>query len=140
MATINGNDVAIYLNNGDFATPDWELVVCQAEATIQITAESVETTTKCDNGVMSARPGKVSWTITGQGQVKATPDAGEHSAEEVAALILAKTTSEWAYKNAGSTKGYRGEGFLTSFEEVANTDQDMTFSFTIQGSGALTQF
>lgn len=138
MATINGNDVTIYLNNGTDGAPDWELIVCNTESSIQITSETVDTTTKCDDGVQSTIPGKVSWSISGQGQVKGTPDAGEHTAAELAAFILAGTSKQWAYKNAASDYGYKGNGILTSFEEVANADQPCTYSFTIQGSGALT--
>lgn len=138
ISLLNGNDTSIYLNTGTSGSPTWKLVTCAEQSNFQFTTDVVDTTTKCNDGVQSSRPGKSSWTMSFTGKINTSPDTGEVSADDVISLASAKTVKEWAFKNAGATRGYSGEAVITSYQEDANANEDMTFQISLTGNGELT--
>jgi predicted secreted protein len=129
--TVNGRLIKIFTD--DVA------VTCLTNATIEMTMEPRESTCKDDSGnAASFLAGRTSWTMGGEGKF-AFDSANGFS--ELYAFWLAGTEVDVSFQSTvAGDKGYEGSGFITSLSADTPDNEDSTFSFTIQGSGALSEF
>ena len=129
--TVNGRLIKIYV--ADTA------VTCQTNSTLEMTMEPRESTCKDDSGnAASFLAGRTSWTMGGEAKL-AFDAAKGFSALYTAWTAGTELDVAWQSTVAGD-KGYEGTGFITSLSADTPDNEDSTFSFTIQGSGALTEF
>lgn len=120
-------------------TVDGENIYHEISATLSMELETKERETKDTSG-KEYRAGSDSWTISGNGlQVEETTST-EHPFNALVTKFQAK--SEVTVEFSTGTSGdyyYSGQGLITSLEVTAEVGEDPTASYTIQGTGALTQ-
>lgn len=129
--TVNGRLIKIYVDN--------TAVTCQTNSTLEMTMEPRESTCKDTVGNAAAfLAGRTSWTMGGEAKLAFDATKG------FSALYTAwknGTQLTLAFQSTVSgDKGYSGVGFITSLSADTPDNEDSTFSFSIQGSGALTEF
>jgi len=129
--TVNGRIIKIFV--------DSTAVTCQTNSTIEMTMEPRESTCKDTVGNAAAfLAGRTSWTLGGEAKLAFDATKG-FSALYTAWKNGTTLNVAWQSTVAGD-KGYSGSGFLTSLSGDTPDNEDSTFSFTIQGSGALNEF
>lgn len=129
--TVNGRLIKIFVDN--------TAVTCQTNSTIEMTMEPRESTCKDTVGNAAAfLAGRTSWTLGGEAKLAFDATKG-FSALYTAWKNGSTLNVAWQSTVAGD-KGYSGSGFLTSLSGDTPDNEDSTFSFTIQGSGALNEF
>lgn len=129
--TVNGRLIKIFVGN--------TAVTCQTNSTIEMTMEPRESTCKDNTGnAASFLAGRTSWTLGGE--AKLAFDATYGWSALFAAWKNGTTLSVAWQSTVAGDKGYSGSGLLTSLSGDTPDNEDSTFSFSIQGSGALTEF
>ena len=104
------------------------VVTCLTDANLNISVESRDTTCKDTDSYNSSLPGRVSWTMGG-------------SAMFAYALINTGATATVKIgTNVTGDKTWSGTAFFTSLSlSSAGSDENVTFDFELQGTGALTE-
>lgn len=135
-SVMNSTDVVIRIGT-DGAT--YETVGKMTSASLSVTMGTRDVSTKDSAGWMEVLEGQKSWTLSGEGLVvynntgKATPD-------DIYTHLSARTL---IYIEFGSEdtdeKYYSGTGYFTEFSTDAGFEDNATFSFSFQGTAALTQ-
>ncbi len=129
--TVNGRIIKIFV--------DSTAVTCQTNSTIEMTMEPRESTCKDTVGNAAAfLAGRTSWTLGGEAKLAFDATKG-FSALYTAWKNGSSLAVAWQSTVAGD-KGYSGTGFITSLSGDTPDNEDSTFSFSIQGSGALNEF
>jgi predicted secreted protein len=129
--TVNGRIIKIFV--------DSTAVTCQTNSTIEMTMEPRESTCKDTVGNAAAfLAGRTSWTLGGEAKLAFDATKG-FSALYTAWKNGSTLAVAWQSTVAGD-KGYSGTGFITSLSGDTPDNEDSTFSFSIQGSGALNEF
>jgi len=133
---MNSSDVVIRIGT-DGAT--YETVGKMTSANLSVSVETRDTTNKDSGAWNESLVGMKSWTLSGEGLVvynnsgKATPDdiyTYLNNRTEVHIEFGSETADEIYYS---------GQGFITEFSNDSGFEDNATFSFTLQGNGALTQ-
>jgi hypothetical protein len=136
----DGKTVGIYIST-NLTTPAWKLAVCLTSNNFSRKADTMDTSSKCDNGWSSFKPGRRSWSISGEGLAAAEPATNRMSYQEIDAIFLAGV--EVLVKVAdspttGTNVDYSGHAVLTSLEETYNDNDSVKFTFEFTGKGAYT--
>lgn len=107
--------------------------------TLKVDLELKELRTKDTNGKEKS-PGDISWSVDGDGLV-VIDDSVEnaHTSEDILGIVLSKKIVDVVIKSpmAGLTKTYSGKAFITSFSLGAPAGDNVTYSYSLTGSGNL---
>lgn len=133
---MNSSDVVIRIGT-DGST--FTTIGKMTSASLSVSVETRDTTNKDSGAWNESLVGMKSWTLSGEGLVvysntgKATPD-------DVYTYLNDRTE---IYIEFGSETAdeiyYSGQGFITEFTNDSGFEDNATFSFSVQGNGALTQ-
>lgn len=134
MAYEKGVSVLLKVNTGTDLLPVWTAVGGQRGATLNRSADTIETTSKDSTGYKSYAYGFKDWSIDADGLL-VTDDAGYGELEDA---FIAGTTIKVDVVMASGDK-YSGDVIITDFPIEAPYDDMTTYSVTLQGSGALTK-
>jgi len=133
MATteiINGTSLVLYIG---------AVAVGSATGhTLSVQMATRDATTKSSDGWAAKLAGLRSWTASGSGFVCF---ADTYGYEELQAAVIARTavTVKLSTEVAGDTY-YSGSGYLTGIDLDAPVEESSTYTFTIEGTGALTPY
>lgn len=135
-SVMNSTDVVIRIGT-DGVT--YETIGKMTNASLSVTMGTRDVSTKDSAGWMEVLEGQKSWTLSGEGLVvynnsgKATPDDiyGYLSGRTLLYVEFGSTATDEAY--------YSGTGYVTEFSTDAGVEDNVTFSFSFQGTGTLTQ-
>lgn len=135
-SVMNATDVVIQFSEDNVT---YETVGKMTSASLSISMATRDTSTKDSAGWMEVLEGQKSWTLSGDGLVvynlsgKSTPDD----------LFTHLADRDNLYVKFGSTStdeiAYSGRGFITEFSNEAGFEDNVTYSFSFQGTGTLTQ-
>jgi len=130
MAKINGTLVAV-LSGSD-------KILHSTNATLTSSRNLFDITTKDDGGWAKHDQGMGSWEITGEGKHD-TAGSGVTPNEILAAIIArtADTVIKFVTNDPTSTVGWTGNGTYQTITVTGPLEDAVTFSFRIQGNGAL---
>lgn len=129
---IAGVDILLKVNTGTKEVPVWTVVAGQRSATLKMTTESINVTSKTNYGWADTIPSVRSWSIEGEGLIE-IGDAGFEVLEN-AFFNRKQVTCQIAMP---SGLNYKGLSTLKDFSYNMNHDSEATASFTLEGSGAL---
>lgn len=137
MAAFNGNILNVYISTDAGVTK--KLAVCLSSAELSVETNQVDTTSKCNDGWTSSKPGNKSWTLSGEGFAERdSATAGQLSSKEFFDLWDSDTEFTIYWKDAnGSYRNYSGTAYIGSLTETANTDEMVTYSVEFIGTGTL---
>jgi TP901-1 family phage major tail protein len=134
---MNGTDVILAISTDSGTT--YTTVGKATSASLQMNMEVRDVTTKDSAGWRELLGGLKSWSLSGEGMVtyNLTSKAG------FADLFGHMNSRTRLYFRFGSTtsgeKQYKGHGYLTSLSQDGGVEDNNSFSFSIEGDGALTE-
>jgi len=136
MAIVNATDVIIKINTTAGSTPADVILHCTS-ASLSISRELRDSTTKSSAGFSESLAGLKSWEISGDGFTDfVTAGSNDINTTEIITEMLSATPSvEVSFGN--SQKTYTGEAFITSFSIDAGVEENSTYSLSLTGTGAL---
>lgn len=133
---MNSTDVVIRISADDVT---YETIGKMTSASLSVTMATRDISTKDSAGWSEVLEGQKAWTLSGEGLVvysntgKATPDD----------LFTFLNNRTKVYIEFGSTTSteifYSGQGYFTEFSNDAGFEDNVTYSFSFQGTGTLTQ-
>lgn len=130
MSKFNGSLIKILV--GASAIEDLE------ECTLTIDGETIDVTTKDSNGWTERLHGVKSWSMAGSGILDWAATEG---ADEIYDDLVNGTTATFKF-GGSAVSGHSeisGTGLYTNLEISAPKEDKVSFSFSIEGSGALTK-
>ena len=135
-AIMNATDVLIQFST-DGTT--YDEVGRMTNASLSISMETRDTSTKDSAGWRELLEGQKSWSLSGDGLVVYSL-AGAEGFADLFGYLGGRTN---LYVKFGSTasgeKYYSGRGFVTSLDQEAGVEDNVTFSFSFEGTGVLTE-
>ena len=125
MAAIKGLDVLIKVGS--------TVVGGQRNASLEMSAETIDTTVKTTGGWAAKIPGIKSWTSSCDG-VYFVDDAGLEAAQ---AAFMNGTEVKLDFSNS-SGLAYSGQAVITSMSVEAGQEDIVSYTISFEGTGALT--
>ena len=125
MAAIKGLDVLIKVGS--------QVVGGQRNASLEMSAETIDTTVKSTGGWAAKIPGIKSWTSSCDG-VYFLDDAGLQAAQ---AAFMNGTEVKLDFSNS-SGLAYSGQAVITSMSVEAGQEDIVSYTISFEGTGALT--
>ena len=108
-------------------------------ASLSVSMETRDTSNKDSAGWRELLEGQKSWSLSGDGLVTYNI-ASADGYSDLWGYLTARTK---LYVKFGSTttdeKYYSGQGFLTSLDQEAGMEDNVTYSFSFEGTAALTE-
>lgn len=132
MAIVNATDIVVKINTTAGSSPTAEILHCTS-ASLSISREMRDSTTKSSQGWSESLAGLKSWEISGDGFVDFS---GTNNVDAlITEMLSASPAVEVSFGTAGQT--YTGEAFITSISIDSGVEENATYSLTLQGTGAL---
>ena len=125
MAAIKGLDVLIKVGS--------QVVGGQRNASLEMSAETIDTTVKTTGGWASKIPGMKSWTSSCDG-VYFVDDAGLEAAQTA---FMNGTAVSLEFSNSNGLS-YSGQAVITSMSVEAGQEDIVSYTISFEGTGALT--
>ena len=125
MAAIKGLDVLIKVGS--------QVVGGQRNASLEMSAETIDTTVKSTGGWASKIPGIKSWTSSCDG-VYFVDDAGLEAAQTA---FMNGTAVSLEFSNSNGLS-YSGQAVITSMSVEAGQEDIVSYTISFEGTGALT--
>lgn len=148
MATtgkIRSNAINVYVSTltGDSidtdATDDtFDIIASSTSGTFSGELETLDATTKDNDGARSILVSAINWSISCEGLVHFGDDTDKLRPTELFDIWNNKTQVRvaWSTGVTGDTF-YYGNGYITSYEESAGLNEIASFSITIEGDGGI---
>ena len=125
MSAIKGLDVLIKVGT--------QVVGGQRTATLEMSAETIDTTVKSTGGWAAKIPGMKSWTSSCDG-VYFLDDAGLEAAQTA---FMNGTAVQLDFSNSAGL-AYSGQAVITSMSVEAGQEDIVSYTISFEGTGALT--
>jgi TP901-1 family phage major tail protein len=135
MAIINATDVVLKIDTA--AGTSYESVLYATSASLSISRELRDSTTKDSSGFSESLAGLMSWELSSDSFVNFATATGLQS-DELITEMLSGTPEVTVQFGVVGTKSYTGSAFITSISMDAGVEENATFSVTLQGTGQLT--
>ena len=133
---MNATDVVIQFST-DGAT--YSTVGRCTSASLSVSMETRDTSNKDSQGWRELLEAQKSWSLSGHGLLTYNLASGD-GYSDLWGYVTGRTK---IYVKFGSTdtdeKYYSGQGFLTSLDQEAGMEDNVTYSFSFEGTGALTE-
>lgn len=139
-AKIAAKGVAIYIST-NLTTPAYLLAVCLTTNSFDRKRDTIDVSSKCDDGSANFESGRLNWSVKGEGFAMSTPSTGRMSYNELDAIILSGDTVLIKVADDPTTPvsvGYSGQAILTSLTEQYPDNEYVKFNFEFQGKGLYT--
>lgn len=131
MALINGTNLVIKVGGNP--------ILKATTASIEISVDLPDATTKDSQGWSEFFAGVRSWTLSSDGLIDYETSTSVETDELVAMLIARTAVSvEFSTSTAGDMK-LSGSAFVSSISQTADMESPSGWSVSFQGTGALTQ-
>jgi len=135
-AIMNATDVLIQFST-DGAT--YDEVGRMTNASLSISMETRDTSNKDSAGFRELLSGQRSWSLAGDGLVVYSL-TGADGYSDLFGYWNNRTNLYIKFGSvSGGEKNYSGRGFITSLDQEAGVEDNATFSFSLEGTGALTE-
>jgi len=135
-AIMNATDVLIQFST-DGTT--YDEVGRMTSASLSISMETRDTSTKDSAGWRELLEGQKSWSLSGDGLVVYSL-TGADGFSDLYGYLNGRTNLYVKFGSVGTgEKVYSGRGFITSLDQEAGVEDNTTFSFSFEGTGALAE-
>lgn len=128
----NGTDVLVFVQDTQ--------VAASTNCTLNLNMDTFDVTSKDSGGKRQIKPGTSSWSV--DGDFFDSVGSSNYEFTDFVTLVNARTLVSIRIDNTsliGSTGTYyTGQGYLTSVNQTSPTEDSVTGSFTIEGTGTLT--
>ena len=135
---MNSTDVVIQISE-DGGT-SYDIIGRCTSASLSVSMETRDVTTKESSGFAEHLEGLKSFTLSGDGLVTYSISGDFDTPDDLYTLLNNRTKVKLKFGSTTSGEiDYTGDAFLTSYEQEAGVEENVTYSFSFQGTGALTQ-
>jgi len=135
---MNSTDVVIQISE-DSGT-SYDIIGRATSASLSVSMETRETTTKDSAGWQENLEGLKSWSLSGDGLVTYSITGDYDTPDDLFTLLNNRTLVKVKFGSATSGEiDYTGDAYLVSYEQEAGVEENVTYSFSFTGTGALTQ-
>jgi TP901-1 family phage major tail protein len=134
---MNSTDVVIQIST-DGST--YDIIGRATSASLSVSMETRDTTTKDSAGWQENLEGLKNWSLSGDGLVTYSISGEYETPDELFTILSNRTAID--VKFGSMTTGeidYSGKAYLVSYEQEAGVEENVTYSFSITGTGVLTQ-
>lgn len=135
---MNATDVVIQISEDSGTT--YDIIGRCTSASLSVSMETRDTTTKDSSGWSEKLEGLKSWSLSGDGLVTYSISGDYDSPDSLFTLLSNRTLVK--VKFGSTTSGeidYTGDAYLTSYEQEAAVEDNVTYSFSFEGTSTLTQ-
>lgn len=135
---MNSTDVVIQISEDDGLS--YDIVGRCTSASLSSSMDTRDTTSKDSAGWSEKLEALKSWSLSGDGLVTYSI-TGDYDTPDALFTIMSNRTKV-KVKFGSTVSGeidYTGDAFLTSYEQEAGVEDNVTYSFSFEGTGALTQ-
>ena len=135
---MNSTDVVIQISEDDGST--YDIVGRATSASLSVSMETRDTTTKDSAGWQENLEGLKNWSLSGDGLVTYSISGEYDTPDDLFTLLSNRTLVKVKFGSATSGEvDYTGDAYLTSYEQEAGVEENVSFSFGLTGTGVLTQ-
>ena len=135
---MNSTDVVIQISE-DSGT-SYDIIGRATSASLSVSMETRETTTKDSAGWQENLEGLKSWSLSGDGLVTYSITGDYDTPDDLFTLLNSRTLVKVKFGSATSGEiDYTGDAYLVSYEQEAGVEENVTYSFSFTGTGTLTQ-
>ena len=135
---MNSTDVVIQISE-DSGT-SYDIIGRATSASLSVSMETRETTTKDSAGWQENLEGLKSWSLSGDGLVTYSITGEYDTPDDLFTLLNNRTLVKVKFGSATSGEiDYTGDAYLVSYEQEAGVEENVTYSFGFTGTGVLTQ-
>jgi len=134
---MNSTDVVIQIST-DGST--YDIIGRATSASLSVSMETRDITTKDSAGWQENLEGLKNWSLSGDGLVTYSISGEYETPDELFTILNNRTAID--VKFGSMTTGeidYSGKAYLVSYEQEAGVEENVTYSFSITGTGVLTQ-
>ncbi len=139
MAIVNATDVVLKIDVT--AATSYVKILHSTSASLSISREMRDSTTKDSQAFSQSLAGLVSWELSGDGFVDFASDAALETDELITQMLKGTGTNTddpkvtVQFGVAGNV--YTGSAFITSISLDAGVEENATYSISLQGTGSL---
>ena len=143
MARFNGNELVLAIGDGTVTTPAPLKFAYAETSTISFSNSLIDVTTKDSSSWEEMISGRKSFTISASGVADFDDVTSATSTEQFSDLALAGTLVAFTFQRpgtgltAGKLEGWKGDAFIESFDVDAPSDDKVTYSVSLKGTGEL---
>lgn len=135
---MNATDVVIQISEDSGTT--YDIIGRCTSASLSVSMETRDTTTKDSAGWSEKLEGLKSWSLSGDGLVTYSISGDYDSPDALFTLLSNRTLVKVKFGSATSGEiDYTGDAYLTSYEQEAGVEDNVTYSFSFEGTSTLTQ-
>lgn len=135
---MNATDVVIQISEDGGTT--YDVIGRCTSASLSVSMETRDTTTKDSAGWQENLEGLKSWSVSGDGLVTYSVGTDEDGPNDLFTLLSNRTKVKIKFGSTTTDElDYTGDAFLVSYEQEAGVEDNVTYSFSFTGTGALTQ-
>lgn len=132
MAIINARNVKLYYG------AEQALIAHCTNAQLSVSVEMMGATTKDSDGWDESLPGKRSWTMSGDFFYDRAPGSGNIAPSTLFdACINREKFKVWFSQKVTGTEQYSGDCYIESIDISAGLNDNVSFSITLKGTGAI---
>ena len=135
---MNSTDVVIQISEDDGTS--YDIIGRATSASLSVSMETRDITTKDSAGWQENLEGLKNWSLSGDGLVTYSISGEYETPDELFTILSNRTAID--VKFGSMTTGeidYSGKAYLVSYEQEAGVEENVTYSFSITGTGVLTQ-
>ena len=134
---MNSTDVVIQISTDGSS---YDIVGRATSASLSVSMETRSTTTKDSAGWDENLEGLKSWSLSGDGLVTYSIANDYETPDELFTILNNRTAIDVKFGSMTSGEiDYSGKAYLVSYEQEAGVEENVTYSFSITGTGVLTQ-
>ena len=134
---MNSTDVVIQVSSDGGVT--YEIIGKMDTASLSVSMATRDVSSKDSAGWQEILEGQKSWSLSGSGLVVYS-STGKTTPDEIYTMLNNRTAVLVKFGSTATDEiAYQGSGFFTEFGTDAGFEDNATYSFSFQGSGALTQ-
>lgn len=136
MAAINGTSLTLYIPKTVGLTTSWVAVGLSKSASLSISADTPDISTKDSSAWTEVMAGMKSFTMDFSALLDLSSDASANGFVPLYTYFTAQATIKVAF---GKDGGYwYGDAIISSLEQSAEAEQPVEYSGSLTGTGALT--
>ena len=135
---MNSTDVVIQISEDSGST--YDIIGRATSASLSVSMEVRDITTKDSSGWQENLEGLKSWSLSGDGLVTYSISGDYDTPDDLFTLLANRTKVKVKFGSTTTDEiDYTGDAYLTSYEQEAGVEENVSFSFSFQGTGTLTQ-
>ena len=136
MAAINGTSLTLYIPQDVSGTISWVAVGLSKSASLSISADTPDISTKDSSAWTEVMAGMKSFTMDFSALLDLSSDASANGFVPLYTYFTSQATIKVAF---GKDNGYwYGDAIISSLEQSAEAEQPVEYSGSLTGTGALT--